>query len=233
MLFIDMLFEVYGKFGLSDIAVKLSTRPEKRIGAEEVWDKAEKSLADALNAKGLAFEVMDGEGAFYGPKIEFEVKDCIGRSWTTGSVQLDFSMPDRLEASYIAEDGTKKVPVMLHRAICGSLERFMGILIEHHAGDLPFWLAPIQMTVLNISEKQKEYAILLQNELKLKGFRCDIDLSNEKIGYKIRENTLQKIPYLIIIGDKEVDTATITVRRRDGSDLGSMSVDNFIQTLGE
>ena len=233
MLFIDMLFEVYGKFGLSDIAVKLSTRPEKRIGAEEVWDKAEKSLADALNAKGLAFEVMAGEGAFYGPKIEFEVKDCIGRSWTTGSVQLDFSMPERLEASYIAEDGSRRVPVMLHRAICGSLERFMGILIEHHAGDLPIWLAPIQMTVLNISEKQREYALSLQQQLKAKGFRCDIDLSNEKIGYKIRENTLQKIPYLIIIGDKEVETATITVRRRDGSDLGSMTVETFIQSLGE
>jgi threonyl-tRNA synthetase len=233
MLFIDMLFEVYGRFGLTDIAVKLSTRPEKRIGAEEVWDKAENSLADALNAKGLAFEVMAGEGAFYGPKIEFEVKDCIGRSWTTGSVQLDFSMPDRLEASYIAEDGSKKVPVMLHRAICGSLERFMGILIEHHAGDLPLWLAPVQMTVLNISEKQREYAQSLQKQLIASGFRCNIDLSNEKIGYKIRENTLQKIPYLIIIGDKEVETATITVRRRDGSDLGSMSVNTFIQSLSE
>jgi len=233
MLFIDMLFEVYSRFGLTDIAVKLSTRPEKRIGAEEVWDKAEKSLADALNAKGLAFEVMAGEGAFYGPKIEFEVKDCIGRSWTTGSVQLDFSMPDRLEASYIAEDGAKKVPVMLHRAICGSLERFMGILIEHHAGDLPLWLAPVQMTVLNISEKQREYAQSLQKQLIASGFRCNIDLSNEKIGYKIRENTLQKIPYLIIIGDKEVETATITVRRRDGSDLGSMSVNTFIQSLSE
>lgn len=233
MLFIDMLFEVYGKFGLTDIAVKLSTRPEKRIGKEEVWDKAEKSLADALNAKGLVFEIMAGEGAFYGPKIEFEVKDCIGRSWTTGSVQLDFSTPERLEASYIAEDGSRKVPVMLHRAICGSLERFMGILIEHHAGDLPIWLAPIQMNVLNISEKQREYSISTQKQLKAKGFRCDIDLSNEKIGYKIRENTLQKIPYLIIIGDKEVETATITVRRHDGSDLGSMKVDTFIQSLGE
>ncbi len=233
MLFIDMLFEVYGRFELTDITVKLSTRPEKRIGAEEVWDKAEKSLADALNAKGLAFEIMAGEGAFYGPKIEFEVKDCIGRSWTTGSVQLDFSMPDRLEASYIAENGSKKIPVMLHRAICGSLERFMGILIEHHAGDLPLWLAPFQMTVLNISEKQREYAQSLQKQLIANGFRCNIDLSNEKIGYKIRENTLQKIPYLIIIGDKEVENATITVRRRDGSDLGSMSVDTFIQSLGE
>ena len=233
MLFIDMLFEVYGRFGLTDVAVKLSTRPEKRIGAEEVWDKAEKSLADALNAKRLAFEIMAGEGAFYGPKIEFEVKDCIGRSWTTGSVQLDFSMPDRLEASYVAEDGSKKVPVMLHRAICGSLERFIGILIEHHAGDLPLWLAPIQMTVLNISEKQREYVQSLQKQLIARGFRCDIDLSNEKIGYKIRENTLQKIPYLIIIGDKEVETATITVRRRDGSDLGGMSLNIFIQSLSE
>ncbi|MBP9742145.1 MAG: threonine--tRNA ligase [Burkholderiales bacterium] len=230
MQFIDMLFEVYHKFDLSaaGIAVKLSTRPAKRIGADEVWDKAEKSLADALNAKMLKWELLVGEGAFYGPKIEFEVKDCIGRSWTTGSIQLDFSMPDRLGAHYIAADGSRQVPVMLHRAICGSLERFIAILIEHHMGVFPLWLAPIQIAVLNISEKQSTYAQLVYNKLKNSGFRCKIDLSNEKIGYKIRENTLEKIPYLLILGDKEVDTATITVRCRDGSDLGAMNIDEFI-----
>lgn len=233
MQFIDMLFEVYNKFDLSaaGIAVKLSTRPAKRIGAEEVWDKAEKALADALNAKALEWELLVGEGAFYGPKIEFEVKDCIGRSWTTGSIQLDFSMPDRLGAHYIAADGSRQVPVMLHRAICGSLERFIAILIEHHMGVFPLWLAPIQIAVLNISEKQSVYAQLVYNKLKDAGFRCKIDLSNEKIGYKIRENTLEKIPYLLILGDKEVDTATITVRGRDGSDLGAMSIDEFIYRI--
>lgn len=231
MLFIDMLFEVYAKFELTDIAVKLSTRPVKRIGAEEVWDKAEKSLTDALTVKGLNFEIMPGEGAFYGPKIEFEVKDCIGRSWTTGSVQLDFSMPLRLGAEYVADDSSKKVPVMLHRAICGSLERFMGILIEHHAGNLPLWLAPVQMVVLNISEKQASYAIEIKNKLQKLGFRCEIDLSNEKVGYKIRENTMQKIPFLLIIGDKEVENATITVRRRDGQDLGAMNLEQFIDQV--
>ncbi len=231
MLFIDMLFEVYAKFGLTDLAVKLSTRPEKRIGAEEVWDKAEKSLADALKAKGLAFEIMAGEGAFYGPKIEFEVKDCIGRSWTTGSVQLDFSMPERLGAEYVDQDSSRQVPVMLHRAICGSLERFIGILIEHHAGNMPLWLAPVQMVVMNISQAQAEYATKIYQQLKDKGFRCIVDLSNEKVGYKIREMTLQKIPYLLIVGDKEVETATITVRRRDGEDLGAMNPEQFIHHI--
>lgn len=231
MVFIDMLFEVYNKFGLTDVAVKLSTRPEKRIGSDEVWDKAESSLANALNHKGLNWEILPGEGAFYGPKIEFEVRDCIGRSWTTGSVQLDFSMPVRLEAEYIADDGSKKNPVMLHRAICGSLERFIGILIEHHAGKFPFWLAPVQAVVLNISEKQSDYTLRVQNELKKANIRCNIDLSNEKIGYKIREQTLQRVPYLIIIGDKEVENSKITLRHRDGDDLGSMSVNEFIQLI--
>lgn len=231
MLFIDMLFEVYAKFELTDIAVKLSTRPEQRIGAEEVWDKAEEALSDALKAKGLSFEIMPGEGAFYGPKIEFEVKDCIGRSWTTGSVQLDFSMPERLGAEYVAHDDSRKVPVMLHRAICGSLERFIGILIEHHAGNLPVWLAPVQVSVLNISQKQEEYALGVYQNLKEHNIRCDTDLSNEKIGYKIREKTLAKVPFLLIIGDKEVETKTVTVRRRDGEDLGSMSISEFSKLL--
>ncbi|MDQ5920502.1 MAG: threonyl-tRNA synthetase [Pseudomonadota bacterium] len=230
MLFIDMLFEVYHKFdlGADGIAVKLSTRPAKRIGAEEVWDKAEQALTDALNAKGLKWELLPGEGAFYGPKIEFEVKDCIGRSWTTGSIQLDFSMPERLGAEYIASDGSRQVPVMLHRAICGSLERFIAILIEHHMGNFPFWLAPIQFVLLNISEKQAGYTEVVYNKLKNFGFRCKLDLSNEKINYKIRENTLEKIPYLLIIGDKEVEANQVTVRQRDGLDLGAMSVDELI-----
>lgn len=228
MYFIDMLFEVYGKFGLSDIAVKLSTRPEQRIGADEVWDKAEKSLADALDAKGLNWSILPGEGAFYGPKIEFEVKDCLGRSWTTGSVQLDFSMPTRLGAEYIADDGSKQIPVMLHRAICGSLERFMGILIEHHAGLFPFWLAPVQAVVLNISEKQSDYASSVFAQLKAAGVRTEIDLSNEKVGYKIRGHSMQKVPYLLVVGDNEVANNQVTVRRQDGSDLGAMSLTEFL-----
>lgn len=228
MYFIDMLFEVYGKFGLTDIAVKLSTRPEQRIGADEVWDKAEKSLADALDAKGLNWSILPGEGAFYGPKIEFEVKDCLGRSWTTGSVQLDFSMPTRLGAEYIADDGSKQIPVMLHRAICGSLERFMGILIEHYAGNLPFWLAPVQVVILNISEKQADYAASVLSSLKAQGVRAEIDLSNEKVGYKIRQHSMQKIPYLLVVGDSEVENQQVTVRKQDGSDLGAMSLTDFL-----
>ena len=230
MYFIDMLFEVYGKFGLTDIAVKLSTRPEQRIGADEVWDKAEKSLADALDAKGLNWSILPGEGAFYGPKIEFEVKDCLGRSWTTGSVQLDFSMPTRLGAEYIADDGSKQIPVMLHRAICGSLERFMGILIEHYAGNLPYWLAPVQVVILNISEKQADYATSVLSSLKVQGVRAEIDLSNEKVGYKIRQHSMQKIPYLLVVGDSEVENQQVTVRKQDGSDLGAMSLADFLAT---
>ncbi|MBY0378873.1 MAG: threonine--tRNA ligase, partial [Burkholderiales bacterium] len=231
MLFIDMLFEVYAKFSLTDISVKLSTRPEKRIGSDESWDKAENSLANALNAKQLTWDIMPGEGAFYGPKIEFEVRDCIGRSWTTGSVQLDFSMPVRLEAEYVSLDGSKQNPVMLHRAICGSLERFIGILIEHHAGKFPTWLAPVQAVILNISEKQSNYAMSVHSQLKDMGLRCAIDLSNEKVGYKIREQTLQRVPYLLIIGDKELTDGTITIRYRDGNDLGSMTINQFMQLV--
>lgn len=229
--FIDMLFEVYHKFGLTNIAVKLSTRPEKRIGSDEIWEKAETSLALALNNKNLAWEIMPGEGAFYGPKIEFEIKDCIGRSWTTGSIQLDFSMPVRLEAQYIDQDGNKKFPVMLHRAICGSLERFIGILIEHYAGIMPLWLSPTQIIILNISEKQINYSIFVENELKKLGYRVKSDISNDKISYKIREHTIQKIPYLIIIGDNELNNNLITIRKRDGSDLGTMTIDELHQLL--
>ncbi len=234
MNFIDMLFEVYAKFGLTQIAVKLSTRPKERIGSDDIWDKAEQSLANALNEKKLAFEIMQGEGAFYGPKIEFEVKDCIGRSWTTGSVQLDFSMPVRLGAEYVSEDGSKKHPVMLHRAICGSLERFIGILIEHHAGKFPLWLAPVQVSILNISEKQAKYAMEVQKHLHDMGYRCKIDTSNEKIGYKIRHWTLQKVPFLLIIGDNEMANQSVTIRRLDGVDLGVFKVTDVHKTfIGE
>lgn len=229
--FTEMLYEVYGHFGLTDISVNLSTRPEARIGSDEVWDKAEAQLAAALDAKNLNWSLMAGEGAFYGPKIEFVVRDCIGRQWTTGSVQLDFSMPERLGAEYVASDSSRKTPVMLHRAICGSLERFIGILIEHYEGKFPFWLAPVQLMVLNISEKQSEYALQVKQALEKSGLRCDIDLSNEKIGYKIRTSTLNKIPYLVIIGDKEVETSTATLRSRDGTDLGAMDVLSLVKLV--
>ena len=238
MYFIDMLFEVYHKFGLLNIAVKLSTRPKVRLGDDTVWDKAENALADALNAKQLQWEILDGEGAFYGPKIEFEVKDSIGRSWTTGSVQLDFSMPLRLNAHYIASDGSAQTPVMLHRAICGSLERFIGILLEHYSGKLPLWLNPRQVIVLNISSKQAEYATNQYNilskyydETNRQQLRVQLDLSNEKIGYKIRQYTLLRVAYLLIIGDNEVETNTVTVRKQDGTDLGNMSLTEFQKML--
>lgn len=229
--FTEMLYEVYGHFGLTDISVNLSTRPEARIGSDAVWDKAEAQLAAALDAKNLNWSLMAGEGAFYGPKIEFVVRDCIGRQWTTGSVQLDFSMPERLGAEYVASDSSRKTPVMLHRAICGSLERFIGILIEHYEGKFPFWLAPVQLMVLNISEKQSEYALQVKQALESSGLRCDIDLSNEKIGYKIRTSTLNKIPYLVIIGDKEVETQTATLRSRDGTDLGAMDILSLVKLV--
>ncbi len=231
MHFIDMLFEVYTRFGLTDIAVKLSTRPEKRIGADEVWEKAEKALADALDAKGLDWKVMPGEGAFYGPKIEFEIKDCLSRSWTTGSVQLDFSMPVRLNAEYVDEDASKKHPVMLHRAICGSLERFIGILIEHYAGKLPVWLAPVQVVLTGISNKQDQYLQEVERNLRKLGVRTQIDLRNEKIGFKIREHTLSRVPFIVIAGEKEQSLGQITVRKQDGTDLGALNIDALTELL--
>jgi len=225
--FIDMLYEVYSDFGFTDIVIGLATRPVKRVGSDEVWDEAEKALAEALNAKGLQWRELTGEGAFYGPKIEFVLKDSIGRSWTTGSVQLDFSMPMRLGAEYVAEDGSRKIPVMLHRAICGSLERFMGILIENYAGQLPVWLAPIQVVVLNITQRQEDYGKQVTENLQKQGLRTQLDLRNEKIGFKIREHTIQKIPYQLVIGDREVETQTVSVRTRSGKDLGIMSIDAF------
>ncbi|MGQ9426138.1 threonine--tRNA ligase [Gilvimarinus sp. F26214L] len=231
--FIDFLHEVYEDFGFAaeNLIYKLSTRPEKRVGSDEDWDRAEKALADALNAKGLPWEELPGEGAFYGPKIEFSLKDSIGRVWQCGTIQVDFSMPGRLDAQYVAEDGSRQVPVMLHRAILGSFERFIGILIEHYEGAFPFWLAPEQVLILNITDRQADYAKKVEESLRNKGFRANCDLRNEKIGFKIREHTIQRVPYLIVLGDKEVEDGLVTVRTRGGDDLGAMSVEAFIDLL--
>ncbi len=229
--FIDLVFKVYTDFGFSDIIINLSTRPEKRVGDDEVWDKAEQALELALNNKELDWDLQPGEGAFYGPKIEFVLKDCIGRLWQCGTIQVDFSMPGRLGAEYIASDGSKQVPVMLHRAILGSLERFIGILIEEHAGVLPVWLSPVQVAVLNITDAHAEYAQNIATKLIKFGFKVVTDLRNEKIGFKIRENTLQKIPYLLIIGGREVENQQVAVRLRNGEDKGSISLEAFIEQL--
>lgn len=229
--FTDLLFEVYRDFGFQDVLIKLSTRPEKRVGSDETWDKAEKALEDALDEKNLEWELQPGEGAFYGPKIEFSLKDCLGRVWQLGTIQLDFSMPERLGAHYIAEDNSKQVPVMLHRAILGSLERFIGILIEHYAGSLPVWLSPVQLVVMNITDKQAEYVKKVAKTLESKGFRVQIDLRNEKIGFKIREHTLQRIPYMLVAGDREMEQARIAVRNRVGEDLGVLTLDELVKQL--
>jgi threonyl-tRNA synthetase len=223
--FIDLVFTVYRDFGFDEVFVKLSTRPAQRVGADESWDKAERTLADALNRKQLQWELQPGEGAFYGPKIDFSLKDCIGRVWQLGTVQLDFSMPRRLGATYVAEDGERRTPVMIHRAILGSLERFIGMLIEHHAGNLPLWLAPVQAVILNITDRQADYALRTQRTLQEQGLRVAIDLRNEKIGFKIREHTLAHVPYLLVVGDREVDSRSVAVRTRRGEDLGSMDIE--------
>ncbi|HEY5601866.1 MAG TPA: threonine--tRNA ligase [Gammaproteobacteria bacterium] len=229
--FIDLLYQVYADFGFTEVIVKLSTRPEKRVGSDAVWDKAEHALEQALNAKQLAWDLQPGEGAFYGPKIEFSLKDCLGRVWQCGTIQVDFSMPGRLDAYYIAEDGSKQVPVMLHRAILGSMERFIGILIEHHAGAFPAWLAPWQAVVMNITDRQAEYVQKVEKTLRNSGLRAKSDLRNEKIGFKIREHTLQKVPYLLVVGDREQDNQTVAVRTRGGKDLGSMPLSAFEEGL--
>ncbi|OGT06519.1 MAG: threonine--tRNA ligase [Gammaproteobacteria bacterium GWE2_37_16] len=229
--YIDQLFSVYKDFGFLDVGVKLATRPEKRVGADELWDKAEKALHDVLESKKIAWQLHPGEGAFYGPKLEFSLKDCLGRIWQCGTLQVDFSMPARLGAYYIAEDGSKKEPVMLHRAMLGSIERFIGILLEETAGNLPLWLMPVQTVVCNITDGQSEYVIKVKQDLEKLGVRVKSDLRNEKIGFKIREHTLQKVPYLVIIGDKEMQSGMIAVRKRDGKDLGVMSVEEFGKLL--
>ncbi len=229
--FIRLTQKVYEDFGFTDIELKLSTRPEQRVGSDEQWDRAEKALADALDSAGLAYELQPGEGAFYGPKIEFSLRDCLGRVWQCGTLQLDFNLPVRLDAEYVSEDNSRQHPVMLHRAILGSFERFIGILIEHYEGAFPAWLAPTQAVVMNISEKQGDFANKVEKNLLESGFRVNSDLRNEKIGFKIREHTLLKVPYLLVIGDREVETQTIAVRTRGGEDLGSMSVDQFSELL--
>ena len=231
--FIDLLFRAYHDLGFDEILVALSTRPEKRVGSDEAWDKAEAALDTALRNKDMEFRVQPGEGAFYGPKIEFSLKDCLGRVWQCGTIQVDFALPGRLGATYVAEDGSRREPVMLHRAILGSFERFIGILIEEHAGALPAWLAPEQVVVLNITDRQADFAREVEKTLQQRGFRASADLRNEKIGYKIREHTIQKVPYMLVIGDRELESRTVAVRTRSGVDLGTMSVEQFSDRLSD
>ena len=231
--FIDLTFEVYKHFGFENIDIKLSTRPEIRVGSDEVWDQAEASLAETLDAKGINWELQEGEGAFYGPKVEFVLKDCLDREWQCGTIQADFSMPERLGAQYIAEDGSKQTPIMLHGVKVGSMERFIGILIEHYEGAFPSWLAPIQAVILNITQKQEEFAEKVEKKLKKQGLRVISDLRNEKIGYKIREHSMQRYPYILVVGDREVENNQISVRQRGGQDLGSMSLEALIELINQ
>jgi threonyl-tRNA synthetase len=231
--FIDLVFKIYKHFGFEDVIVALSTRPEQRVGEDALWDKAEEALKYSLDTKELDWKLQPGEGAFYGPKIDFSLKDCLGRVWQCGTMQVDFSMPGRLGAQYIAEDGSKQVPVMLHRAVLGSIERFIGILIEQYEGKFPVWLAPVQAVILNITDKQADYVQKIEKMLKNQRIRVISDLRNEKIGFKIREHTLKRIPYMIVVGDREVEDGTIAVRDQGGKDLGVMQVDEFINLVNE
>ncbi len=228
---IDLVYQVYRDFGFTEVNVALSTRPEQRVGGDDLWDKAEQALAQALDEREIVWRLQPGEGAFYGPKIEFVLRDCIGRSWQMGTIQVDFSMPGRLGAEYVGEDGERHTPVMLHRAILGSLERFIGVLIEQYAGALPLWLSPVQVMVLNITDRQEPYVRELVVRLRSQGFRVEYDLRNEKIGFKIREHTLQRVPYLLVIGDREVESAAVAVRTREGEDLGTMSYGDLVALL--
>ena len=228
---IQMVFDTYKTFGFENIAVKLSTRPEKRVGSDEIWDKAEAALAQALQLNEIAFEYQEGEGAFYGPKIEFTLHDCLDREWQCGTVQLDFSMPGRLDSAYVAEDGERKVPVMIHRAILGSLERFIGILIEEYAGHFPVWLAPTQAVVLNITDKQADFVSDVTKKLRKSGIRVKADLRNEKIGFKIREHTLKRVPFMLVVGDQEVEACEVAVRTRKGEDLGKFKLDDIAHRI--
>ena len=231
--FIDLTFEVYKHFGFESIDIKLSTRPEMRVGSDEVWDKSEAALAEALDAKGLDWSLQEGEGAFYGPKVEFVLRDCLDREWQCGTVQADFSMPERLEAQYIAEDGSKQTPVMLHRVIVGSIERFAGILIEHYEGAFPSWLSPIQAVILNITQKQEKFVNKVEKKLKKQGLRVISDLRNEKIGFKIREHSMQRYPYILVAGDREMENNEISVRQRGGKDLGAMPLEALIKLINQ
>ncbi len=229
--FIVLLLKVYKHFGFHDVSVRLSTRPPERVGSDELWDKAEHALQSVVEKSGLDWKIEPGDGAFYGPKISFYLHDCINRVWQCGTLQLDFSMPERLGATYIAIDGSKQVPVMLHRAITGSLERFIGVLIEHYAGSFPLWLSPIQVSVLNLSLEQEDYVKEITKSLQEHGFRVTSDLRNEKIGFKIREHTMQRVPYMLVLGKKELNDHTVAVRKRDGEDLGAMTLEEFIKHL--
>mgnify|MGYP006268940943 FL=1 len=232
-IFIDLLHKVYADFGFDKVLVKLSTRPANRVGSDAVWDKAEAALEEALNSKGLEWQLQPGEGAFYGPKIEFSLSDCLDRVWQCGTIQVDFSMPERLGAVYVGEDGSKHTPVMLHRAILGSMERFIGILVEHYAGYFPLWLAPVQVAVLNITDSQAEYAKEVVQGLEQQGLRAIADLRNEKIGFKIREHSMQRVPYLIILGEKELESRTVSLRTQKGEDLGLFSLPDLNRKLAE
>lgn len=229
--FIDQLHEVYADFGFTEVIHKLSTRPEKRVGSDEVWTKAEQALAEALNRKGVEWDILPGEGAFYGPKIEFSLRDCLGRIWQCGTVQVDFSVPERLGAHYIAEDGSKKPPVMIHRAILGSFERFLGILLEESAGKLPLWLAPVQVVVMNITDRQADYVGQTVENLQNLGIRAHSDLRNEKIGFKIREHTIARVPYLVVIGDREVADKTLSVRALEDEASTTITLEEFARQL--
>ncbi|MCG5541242.1 MULTISPECIES: threonine--tRNA ligase [unclassified Halorhodospira] len=231
--FIDLVYRAYRDFGFDDVLIALSTRPDERVGDDALWDKAESALATALETHGLDYTLQPGEGAFYGPKIEFSLRDCLERVWQLGTIQVDFSMPGRLGAQFVDDDGERRTPVMLHRAILGSLERFIGILIEHYGGALPTWLAPVQAVVLNITDRQADYARAVEKQLLESGFRVEADLRNEKIGYKIREHTLQKVPYMLVLGDRELDNGTVAVRHRDGTDLGSMELEELVTRLSD
>jgi threonyl-tRNA synthetase len=224
---------VYADFGFTEIAVKFSDRPEKRLGSDETWDRAEQGLRSAIEGAGLAYTMNPGEGAFYGPKLEFVLRDALGRDWQCGTLQLDFQLPGRLGAEYVGEDGVARAPVMLHRAVLGSFERFIGILIEHHAGRFPAWLAPVQAVVMNITDGQADYAARTAEFLKNQGLRVETDLRNEKVGFKIREHTLQRVPYLLVAGDRESGSNTLAVRTRSGKDLGAMPLEAIASRLAE
>jgi len=229
--FIELLSDIYKDLGFLKFDIKLSTRPEVRVGSDEVWDKAEAALEEAIKNLNLPYEVAEGDGAFYGPKLDFILTDALGREWQCGTFQADFILPERLDSKYVGEDGERHQPVMIHRAILGSFERFIGILIENHGGALPAWLAPTQAVILNITDKQDEYSQKIRDLLKKSGFRAQSDLRKEKIAYKIRDHSMQKIPYLLIVGDKEVENNTVSVRARGGEDLGTMSLDEFKDRL--
>jgi threonyl-tRNA synthetase len=225
---VALVLDIYKDFGFEDVVIKLSTRPEKRIGSDEIWDKLEGALSHALETMGLDYVLYPGEGAFYGPKLEFVLRDAIGRDWQCGTLQVDMNLPERFDITYVSEDGDRsKRPVMLHRALFGSLERFIGILIEHYEGKFPVWLAPVQAVLMNITDKQAEYLTEVEKMLKNQGVRVISDLRNEKIGFKIREHTIQRVPYLLVIGDREMEQGEVAVRSVGGEDLGSMKVDAF------